>query len=178
MLVLSCDCTSLTWTVSINATHRRWVLFWINHSSNCWRKWTCTATCFPSQKLSKLDENDMLDLAGDSMMLRICDILLWNPIHGHTNVDWLTMNLIHQLFADTRCRLEDRLYTIDDWDRWWLTRESVQLEEPDDDNCRKQFITDRWNTYIFSTFEWNRVSNSSVKEFFRFCFLNWNTEWP
>ena len=35
------------------------------------------------------------------------DVLLWTPTHGHTSIFWPAKIYIHQLCADTKCRVED-----------------------------------------------------------------------
>ena len=58
----------------------------------------CTATCLPSQKLSKLDKPDIQDTAGEARDELISDVLLWTPTHGRakagrpaTNIHSATM---------------------------------------------------------------------------------------
>ena len=43
---------------------------------------SCTATYHPSQKLSKLNEPNMQNTAGESRNELISDVLLWSPSHG------------------------------------------------------------------------------------------------
>ena len=48
----------------------------------------------------------------------ISDVLLWIPSHGRAKVGWPARTYIQQLWADTRCSLEDLPRAMDDRDRW------------------------------------------------------------
>ena len=47
-----------------------------------------------------------------------CDILLWNPTHGCTSVDWPVKSYVYQFYANTGCILKDLPRMMDDRDRW------------------------------------------------------------
>ena len=66
-----------------------------------------TATCLPSQKLSKLDEPDMQDTAGEAGDELISDVLLWTPTYGRAKAGRPARTYIQQLSEDTGCSLED-----------------------------------------------------------------------
>ena len=73
-----------------------------------------TAPYHPSRKLSKLDEPDMRDTAGEL----IRDILLWTLSHGREKVGRPAQTYKQQLCADTGCSFEDLPEAIDDWEEW------------------------------------------------------------
>ena len=108
--------------------YRRWLRRWNRTSGKCTRPsrnsaitlecceqyWTspggstsqnsnCTATDHSSRKLSKLDEPDTRDTAGEL----VSDVLLWTPSHGRTKAGRPARNYIKQLCADTGCSPED-----------------------------------------------------------------------
>ena len=57
----------------------------------------CMATCPLSQKLFKLDEPDMQDIAGRSRDELIRDVLLWIPTHGRAKAGRPARTYIQQL---------------------------------------------------------------------------------
>ena len=71
----------------------------------------------PSRKLSKLDEPDMQDTAGETRTSS-CDILLWTPSYGRTKVGWLAITYIHQLCENTGCSPEDLPGAMNDKEKW------------------------------------------------------------
>ena len=77
-----------------------------------------SATYHPSRKLSKLDEPDMRDTAGEVGDELISDILIWNPSHGRAKAGWPARTYIQQLCVDTRCSPEDLLEVMDDREGW------------------------------------------------------------
>ena len=67
----------------------------------------------------------------------ISNVVPWTLTHRHTNVGWPTKIYIHQLCADTGCRLEDLPGAMTYWDRW-RERESrkyilLTLRQDDDE---------------------------------------------
>ena len=46
------------------------------------------------------------------------NILLWTPTHGLASVGQPARTYLHQLFADSRCTLEDPPRVMDDRDGW------------------------------------------------------------
>ena len=55
-----------------------YVLFWTGPGSNIPQDSSCMATYFPSQKLSKLDKQDMWDTTGG---IRTNVIFFYGPLH-------------------------------------------------------------------------------------------------
>ena len=90
-----------------------YVLYWINPRGNIQQNSSCTATYHPSQKLSKLDEEDMRDTAG-----KVSDVLLWTLSHGVANTGRPARKYLWQLSTDTGRSQEDLLGTMDDKDEW------------------------------------------------------------
>ena len=58
---------------------------------------SCTATDHPSWKLSKLDEPDMWNTAGDEL---ISDVLLWTPLHSRPKAGRPPRTNIHHVSVD------------------------------------------------------------------------------
>ena len=73
-----------------------------------------TATCLPSQKLSKLDEPGMQDTAGGDRDKLISDVLLWTPIYGRAKAGRPARTYIEQLCENTGCSPE----AMNDRDKW------------------------------------------------------------
>ena len=76
----------------------------------CEQYWTSPggstpATYHPSWKLSKLDEPDMWDTAGE--IGTNSKVLLWTPSHGWAKAGRPARTYIQQLCGDTECHLED-----------------------------------------------------------------------
>ena len=88
--------------------------------SNTPQNSSCTVTSHPSRKLSKLDEPDMRDTAGEvktnSWAIYSC---------GRAKVGRPARIYIQQLCADTGCTLEDLPGAIDDRDGWRERASSV-----------------------------------------------------
>ena len=82
-----------------------------------WRQRTkYTATCLLSQTLSKLDESDMRDTAGEAGDDLISDVLLWTP-HIWPSKSRTTCSNI-QLCEDTGCSPEDLSEEMNDREKW------------------------------------------------------------
>ena len=60
----------------------------------------------PITKLSKIDELDMQDTAGE-VGPKSCDLLLWTPSHGRAKAGRPAQTYIQQLCDDTGCSPED-----------------------------------------------------------------------
>ena len=60
------------------------------------------ATYHPSQRPSKLDEQDMWDTSGGAS-----NVVLWTPLHGCASVGRPARTYLQQLCMDTGCSLED-----------------------------------------------------------------------
>ena len=88
--------------------------YWTSPGGSTPQSSICMATCHQSQKLSKLDEPDMWDTAGEVGM-NSSDILLWTPSHRRAKAGWPARTYIQQLWADMGCRL---LGVMDDRERW------------------------------------------------------------
>ena len=65
-----------------------------------------TATNLPSWKLSKLDEPDMQDTAGEAGNELISDVLLWTPTYGRAKAGRAARPYIQQLCEDTEVALK------------------------------------------------------------------------
>ena len=74
----------------------------------------CTAPYHPSRKLSKLDEPDMGDTAGEVRTNPLSDVLLWTPSHSQAKAGQPARTYIQQLSADMRYSPEDLLEAMDD----------------------------------------------------------------
>ena len=75
-------------------------------------------TCLPSRKLSKLDEPDMQETAGEAGT-RSCDVLLWTPTCGRAKAGRPARTYIQQLCEDTGCSSEDLPEAMNDREKWW-----------------------------------------------------------
>ena len=69
-------------------------------------------------KLSKSDEPDIWDTAGEVGTNRMSDILLWTPAHGRTKAGQPARIYIQLLCADTGCSLEGLPGAMDDREGW------------------------------------------------------------
>ena len=76
-----------------------------------------TATYHLSRKLSKLDEPDMQDTAGE-VVTRSCDVLLWTQAHGRAKAERPAQTYIQQLCEDTGCSLEGLPEAKNNKERW------------------------------------------------------------
>ena len=85
---------------------------WKQHPQNS----SCKTTVLPSLKPSKLDEQDMLDTAGDDKL--ISDVFLWTIFHRPASVERPIVTYLQQLPTDTGCSLEDLPKAMDDRDKW------------------------------------------------------------
>ena len=81
--------------------------YWTSPGDSTLQNSSSTTTYHPSWKLSKLNEPNMQDIAGEGDKL-ISDILLWTPSQGQAEVGRPASTYIQQLCADTGCSLEDR----------------------------------------------------------------------
>ena len=71
-------CLSI-WSKSLLAIAQEYYeLYWTKSGGNILQNSSCIATYHPSKKPSKLDEQDMLDIAGEVRMISN-DVLLWTP---------------------------------------------------------------------------------------------------
>ena len=75
------------------------------------------ATYWPSWNLSKLDEPDMQDTAGEVGM-NSSDVLLWTPSHACTKAGWPVRTFIQQLYANMECSPEDLPGAMDVREGW------------------------------------------------------------
>ena len=106
------------WRKSLMATTQECCeQYWTSPGGNTPQSSSCTATYLPSQKLSKLDEPDMQDTAGEAGMSS-CDVLLWTPSHGRAKAGWPARTYIQQLCEDTGCSPEDLPEAMDDKEEW------------------------------------------------------------
>ena len=69
----------------------------------------------PITKLSKQDEPDMPDTAGEA---RTSDVFLWTPAYGQSKAGRLARTYIHQLCDDTGCNPEDLPEAMNDRETW------------------------------------------------------------
>ena len=60
----------------------------------------------------------MMGTIGEVWMNSNVNVLLWTPIHGHTNVGQSAKTYIHQLCTDTRWTLEDLSRVMVDKNSW------------------------------------------------------------
>ena len=107
--------------------------YWTSHGGSTPQRSSCMDTYQPSQKLSKLDESDMQDTAGEVGMSS-CDVLLWTPSHGRAKAKRPARTYSEQLCADTGCCLEDLLEAIDDRERWRERVKDIRAEGQHDED--------------------------------------------
>ena len=81
--------------------HKNVEQYWITPQSTNY-----TITCLPSRKLSKLDEPDTQDTAGETDEL-ISDVLLWTPTYGRAKAGRPARTYLQQLCEDMGCSPED-----------------------------------------------------------------------
>ena len=79
---------------------------------------TIRPTCFPSRKLSKLDEPDMQDTAGEARGELISDVLLWTLAYGRAKAGRPARTYIQQLCEDTGCSPEGLPEAMNDREKW------------------------------------------------------------
>ena len=72
-------------------------------------------TCPLSRKLSKLDESDTQDTAGDEL---ISDVLLWTPTYDRAKAGRPARTYIQQLCEDTGYSSEDLPEAMNDRKKW------------------------------------------------------------
>ena len=82
-----------------------------------------TATCLSSRKLSKLDEPDMQDTAGEAETISLVNVLLWTPTCSRAKAGRRARTYIQQLCEDTGCGPEDLPEAMNDREKW---REGVR----------------------------------------------------
>ena len=92
--------------------------YWTSHRGNTPQSCSCTATYYPSWKLSKLEEPDMRNTTGE-VGTNSCHIFLWTPSHGWAKAGRPARTYIQQLCADTGCNHEDLLEAMDNIEGWW-----------------------------------------------------------
>ena len=81
---------------------------------------SCMASNYPSRKLSKLDDPDMQETAGEVSASSKNDVLLWTPSHGRAKAGQPARTYIQQLYIDTGCSSEDLPEVMDECEgRWW-----------------------------------------------------------
>ena len=76
-----------------------------------------TTICFPSRKLSKLDEPDTQDTAGEART-NISEVLLWTPAYGQAKAGRPARTYIQQLCEDTGCSPEDLPEAMNEREKW------------------------------------------------------------
>ena len=103
------------WRKSLTAiTQECCELYWTNPGGRIPQSSCCTATYHESQKLSRLDEPDMWDTAGEEGTNSKVAYLQWTPSHGRAKAGWPARTYIQQLSADIGCTLEDLPGMMDD----------------------------------------------------------------
>ena len=113
-----------------------------NPGSNIPQNSSCTTTHYPSQKQSKLEEQDMWDtwVSKDGL---ISDVFLWTLSYRRTSVGRpaRTYKYLQQLCTDTGCSQEDLLEAMDNRDELWERErefgKSVLAARQDDDDVDK-----------------------------------------
>ena len=90
------------------------VQYWTSPGDSTPQSSSYTTSYHPSRKLSKLDEPDIQDTAGE----------VGAPLHGRAKAGRLSRTYIQQFCADTVCSLEDRPEVMDDregqgYPCWW-----------------------------------------------------------
>ena len=109
-------CTTWMLTKRMAATQKSCKQFWTSPDGNTPHSSRCTTTYpLPSRKLSKLDEPDMQDTAGEA---ETSDVLLWTLSHGRAKAGRPDRTYIQQLCEDTVCSPEDLLEAMNDREEW------------------------------------------------------------
>ena len=98
-----------------------------------------TATYLPSWKLSKLDEPDMQDTAGEAVTSSLSDVLLWTPSHDRAKAGRSARTYIQQLCKDTGCSPDDLPEATNDREEWRekvsdIRRAAWHDDDDDDDD--------------------------------------------
>ena len=108
---------------------------WTSPEGNTQQSSSCTATCQPSRKLSKLEEPDMRDT--------ISDVLRWTPLYGRAKAGCPARSYIYiqHLCTDTGCCLEDLPEAMEKDIRWGLGRFVLKVRH--DDNGVSTILTTR-----------------------------------
>ena len=115
------------WRKSLTATTQKCCeQYWTSPRCSTPQSSSCKATYHPWQKISKLDEPNMRDTAGEVGTKRRTpkDPLTWTskswttPSHGWANGGRPARTYIQQLCADTGCSLEDLPGVMDYKDGW------------------------------------------------------------
>ena len=94
-------------------------LYWTSPGGSILQRSSCTDTYQPSQKPSKLDEQDMQGHCWRNKGELISDLLLWIPSHWQARAGWPDRTYQIQLCTDTGCSMEDLLRAMDNRDDWW-----------------------------------------------------------
>ena len=102
--------------------------YWTSPGGSTPQSSNCTATYSPSRKLSKFDELDMQNTAGEVGMTS-CDVLLWTPSHGWAKAGRPAKTYKQQLCADRGCSLEDVPEVMDDREGWWERVRDISADE-------------------------------------------------
>ena len=95
----------------IDVDYKRMLCAVLNKSSSTLQNSSCWPTYLPSQK--RIRQTRHAGVYGRSKNELISFVLLWTSANEHTSV--------HQLCADTGCRLEDLQWVMADLD-WWQER--------------------------------------------------------
>ena len=113
-----------------------------------------TAICFPSNKLSKEDKQDMHGTAGETRT-NSCNVLLWTLVHRHASVGWPLKTNLHQFCVDTGFKLEKQ-------PEWWMIGMDGKRESGN-------YMLSAWN---------DDYDNNIAKGIFMgdFLILNWPNE--
>ena len=104
------------------------VQYWTSSGGNTPQSSCDTATDHPSRKLSKLDEPDIQDTAGEVEL--ISDVLLWTPSHGRAKAGRTARTYIQQLCVNTRYYPEDMPEAMDDREGWRERERERERESP------------------------------------------------
>ena len=98
---------------------------WICPGGSISQSSCCMDTYHPSWKPSKLDEQDMRDIAGD-----VRDVLLWIPSHGRARVGQPARTYLQLFCTDTGCSMGDLPRLMDDRDEWWERVREICASSP------------------------------------------------
>ena len=121
--ILLYGCT--TWTLikrrrkSLTATTQEcWEQFWTSPGGNTPQSTSCTATYLPPRKISKLDEPDTRDTAGEVGDELKSDVLQWTPSYDWVKAGRPARTYIQLLCEDTGCSPEDLPEVMNDREGW------------------------------------------------------------
>ena len=107
------------WRKSLTATTQEFCeQYWTSPRGNTAQSSSYTATCHPSRKLSKLDEPDMQDTAGEAVTSSYGMFSYGPPSHSRAKAGRPARNYIQQLCEDTGCSPEDLPEAINDREEW------------------------------------------------------------